>query len=123
MKVDGSIVHETGNEITTQKHHLDLFKSIFGQQVSSGGPILATTTEKAHVTLQSIGCSLGCVTEDSKPDGYFMSRDKALVLGSFEVKDTNVAPIDCLRQSFAYATNIAFQLDSKGIPTEDIIIP
>ncbi len=120
MKVDGSIIHETGDGITTQKHHLDFLKSILGH---ISGPYLLTTTEKSSITLKSIGCPVGCVSEASQPDGYICSPSLALAVGDVEVTDTSYAPINCLRQSFAYATNMAFQLVSKGIPAEDIMIP
>jgi hypothetical protein len=118
MNVDGSIIHETGKySYTVQKNHLNKLINIFPSAS------LCTTTDNNRITMDSLGCSDGLVKGKSRPDSYFMSKKNSLVIGSFEVKDNNYAPIDCLRQSFAYATNFAFELVKAGVPAKDILIP
>jgi hypothetical protein len=69
-----------------------------------------------------LNCATGIVSAGSSPDSYFCDTNN-LIRGSGEVKNSNFAPVNSLRQSYAYGTNIAFQLAQNGIPIEDILVP
>jgi hypothetical protein len=110
---DMAKVSETKGFRTVQKLHLDGLKSAF--------PFLRTSTEVKQ-SMASLQCKEGVTTEGSEMDSWFVDED-GMVRGNYEVKGTDHAPGEALRQSAAYGSHIVFHQLRKGVAWKDIIIP
>jgi hypothetical protein len=101
--------------INVQTSHLDVLQSgIFNR-------FLHTSTN-VKTSLNSLKCGNGVATQDSVMDGWFVDSNNC-VRGNYEVKSSDRAPVESLRQAVAYGSNIALQLLDGGVPWHNVIVP
>jgi hypothetical protein len=72
--------------------------------------------------MADLQCAEGVSNAGSEMDGWFVDGDD-MVRGNYEVKGTDHAPGEALRQSAVYGSHIAFHQLRKGVAWQNIIVP
>lgn len=123
--------HETqpskvGCDLTIQTHHLNCIASCFPDNFFTTGEFTdiadISNCSQTNNDLGGYGLTIGSATSTSKPSAFLLDSNN-IVRGIVEVKASEVAPIDSLRQAAASATNVACYLVDHGVNPLQVVVP